>query len=60
MQRRTTSRASASRNSRARAFADFRVPADGSYVVKVQDLISSGSAEHYYRLDVDTGPRVAF
>ena len=39
---------------------DFRVPADGSYVVKIQDLISSGSAEHYYRLDIDTGPRVAF
>lgn len=39
---------------------DFRVPADGAYIVKVQDLISSGSAEHYYRLDVDTGPRVAF
>ena len=39
---------------------DFRVPADGSYVVKVQDLISSGSIEHYYRLDVDTGPRVAY
>ena len=39
---------------------DFRVPVDGSYVVKVQDLTSSGSAEHYYRLDIDTGPRVAF
>ncbi|MBI3861723.1 MAG: PPC domain-containing protein, partial [Planctomycetia bacterium] len=39
---------------------DFRVPADGAYVVKVQDLISSGSAEHYYRLDIDTGSRVAF
>lgn len=39
---------------------DFRVPADGSYVVKVQDLTSSRSAEHYYRLDIDTGPRVAF
>ena len=39
---------------------DFRVPADGSYVVRVQDLTSSGSAEHYYRLDIDTGPRVAF
>ncbi len=39
---------------------DFRVPADGSYVVKVQDLTLSGSAEHYYRLDIDTGPRVAF
>ncbi|MCE9526113.1 MAG: hypothetical protein K8R36_08670 [Planctomycetales bacterium] len=39
---------------------DFRVPADGSYVTKVQDLTLSGSAEHYYRLDIDTGPRVAF
>lgn len=39
---------------------DFRVPADGAYVVKVQDLTSSGSAEHYYRLEMDTGPRVAF
>lgn len=39
---------------------DFRVPADGAYVVKVQDLTSSGSAEHYYRLEIDTGPRVVF
>ena len=39
---------------------DFRVPEDGSYVVKVQDLISSASDEHYYRLDIDTRPRVAF
>lgn len=39
---------------------DFRVPADGLYVVKIHDLASTGSAEHYYRLDVDTGPRVAF
>ena len=39
---------------------DFRVPADGEYVVKIQDLISAGGADHYYRLDIDTGPRVAF
>jgi hypothetical protein len=39
---------------------DFGVPADGSYFVKLQDLTSSGSAEHYYRLEIDTGPRVAF
>lgn len=39
---------------------DFQVPDDGSYVVKVHDLISSGGAELYYRLDIDTGPRVAF
>ena len=39
---------------------DFLVPEDGSYVVKIQDLTSSGSAEHHYRLEIDTGPRVAF
>jgi hypothetical protein len=39
---------------------DFRVPADGTYVVKLFDLIYSGSAEHFYRLAIDTGPRVAF
>jgi hypothetical protein len=39
---------------------DFRVPADGSYVVKIHDLTSTGSAEHIYRLEIDTGPCVAF
>ena len=39
---------------------DFRVPADGTYVVRLHDLINSGGAEHYYRLEIDTGPRVAF
>jgi hypothetical protein len=39
---------------------DFLVPADGQYIVKLYDLIYSGGAEHYYRLDIDTGPRVAF
>ncbi len=39
---------------------DFHVSADGSYVVKVQDLVALGSPEHYYRLEIDTGPRVAF
>lgn len=39
---------------------DFHVPADGSYAVKVQDLVSLGSPEHYYRLEIDTGPRLAF
>ena len=39
---------------------EFRVPADGLYTVKVQNLVSSGGAEYDYRLEVDTGPRVAF
>jgi len=39
---------------------DLLVPEDGTYVVRVSDLISSTSGEHYYRLDIDVGPRVAF
>lgn len=39
---------------------DFVAPADGSYVVRVQDLTSSGGAGYYYRLEFDTQPRVLF
>ncbi|MFP6763341.1 MAG: PPC domain-containing protein, partial [Planctomycetaceae bacterium] len=39
---------------------DFIPPADGSYTVRVYDLVYSGSRDHYYRLDIDTGPRAAF
>ncbi len=39
---------------------DFIAPADGAYIVRVQDLISSGGAEFYYRLEFDTQPRVVF
>ena len=39
---------------------DFRVPEDGTYRARLRDLISSGGPEHYYRLEVDTGPRVAY
>lgn len=39
---------------------DFVAPADGSYVVRVQDLISSGGPELSYRLEFDTQPRVVF
>ncbi len=39
---------------------DFTVPHDGDYVVRVTDLISTGSDLHQYRLDVDVGPRVVF
>lgn len=42
------------------ALIDFRVKTDGRYRVQLHDLTSGGSAEHYYRLDIDTGPRVAF
>ncbi len=39
---------------------DFLVPADGTYFVKVFDLSYLGSAAHFYRLDIDTKPRVEF
>jgi hypothetical protein len=39
---------------------DFLVPADGTYFVKVFDLSYLGSAAHFYRLDLDTKPRVQF
>ena len=39
---------------------DFHVPADGDYTVRLYDLTYSGGADHVYRLDLDTGPRVAF
>ena len=39
---------------------DFVVPADGNYVVKLFDLIYSGSADHFYRLAIDTQPRIVF
>jgi hypothetical protein len=39
---------------------DFLAPADGAYFVKVFDLSYLGSAAHFYRLDIDTGPRPEF
>ncbi|QDT41718.1 putative subtilase-type serine protease precursor [Gimesia alba] len=39
---------------------NFKVPVDGTYFVKVFDLVYSGSSDHFYRLDIDTGPRMLF
>ena len=39
---------------------DFVAPSDGTYVVRLQDLISFGGPESHYRLEFDTQPRVAF
>ena len=38
----------------------FKIPADGDYVVRLYDLVYSGSADHFYRLDIGVGPRVVF
>ncbi len=39
---------------------DFFAPAAGNYIVRVFDLTYTGSPEHVYRLDIDTGPRIDF
>lgn len=39
---------------------DFLVPADGVYLVRLHDLTYGGGATHFYRLDIDTKPRVEF
>ena len=39
---------------------DHRATSDGELVVKVFDLTYTGSPEHIYRLDIDTGPRLEF
>ena len=39
---------------------EFVVPSDGDYIVKVFDLVYSGGADHFYRLAIDTGPRIVF
>lgn len=39
---------------------DFLAPTDGFYTVKLFDQTFAGSESHFYRLDIDTGPRPAF
>ncbi len=39
---------------------DFPAPANGTYIVKIFDLSYLGTANHFYRLDIDTKPRVEF
>ena len=38
----------------------FHVPSDGQYTVKLYDLVFAGGGDYTYRLDIDTGPRIAF
>ena len=39
---------------------DFTVPADGEYLVAVNDFLFSGGEEYAYRLSVSTGPWIDF
>jgi len=45
---------------RAEPLIDFTVPADGEYLIKVNDFLYNGSAEYAYRLAVHTGPHIDF
>ncbi|MEX1231913.1 MAG: PPC domain-containing protein [Planctomycetaceae bacterium] len=39
---------------------DVIVPSDGTYTIKLFDLTFSGDENRFYRLDVDTKPRIEF
>ena len=39
---------------------DFTVPADGEYLVAVNDFLFSGGEEYAYRLSISTGPWIDF
>ena len=46
--------------SRRAGLLDFTAPADGAYLLKLHDLTFAGSADHFYRLTLTTGPRIDF
>jgi len=46
--------------SRRGGLLDFTVPAAGSYLLRLNDLTFAGTAEHFYRLTLTTGPRIDF
>jgi hypothetical protein len=39
---------------------DFTPAADGDYLVKVYDSLYGGSNDHFYRLEIHTGPHIDF
>ncbi|HYV33109.1 MAG TPA: hypothetical protein VEO53_18620, partial [Candidatus Binatia bacterium] len=39
---------------------DFSPPADGTYFLKVSDILYRGGDDYFYRLTVSTGPRIDF
>lgn len=42
------------------AVLDVALPADGDYFVRITDQVNGGSADHFYRLTVTTGPYIDF
>lgn len=39
---------------------DFKVPADGEYLLKVFDFVYGGGPEYFYRLSLSTAPQIDF
>lgn len=39
---------------------DFSAPADGEYLVKLYDSLYGGSADHFYRLAIHSGPHIDY
>jgi len=42
------------------ALLDFTAPADGDYLVKVNDLTYNGNLDYFYRLVIGSGPQIVF
>ena len=46
--------------SRRGGLLDFTAPADGSYLLRLNDLTFAGTADYFYRLTLTTGPRIDY
>lgn len=46
--------------SRRGGLLDFTAPADGSYLLRLHDLSFAGTADYFYRLTLNTGPRLEY
>lgn len=45
---------------RGDSLLDVTIPADGAYLLKVYDFVYGGSADHFYRLSLGTGPFIDY
>ena len=46
--------------SRRGGLLDFTAPADGRYLLRLNDLTFAGTADYFYRLTLTTGPRIDY
>lgn len=45
---------------RGDSLLDVTIPSDGTYLLKVYDFVYGGSADHFYRLSLGTGPFIDY